>query len=273
MIQYEFRAGDGEQPGSPMDIGALMKHVRAEWTEARETDTPLAGTAIEKLQSEALATGQGATNDCVPFKTAPGLAEMSRRQHGLSQRQRTMLLLVDGRRTVAQVKGVATQAGAPASCFDELLALGLISLPEPAPSIRAVPVVDTGPVPLATQTHHGDLTRMNSLSFLPASVLGDSLMSSQYPTSDSAHGELAGVERETSPDEMLVEARRILMRAVRAKAPVTGSLTLIKLRRTRTRQDLLALFDEIDSHISKPIGHLSAQQTLRHVRGLLERPM
>jgi hypothetical protein len=114
---------------------------------------------------------------------------------------------------------------------------------------------------------------MNSLSFLPASVLSDSLMSSQYPTSDSALGELAGAERGASPDEMLAEARRILMRAVRAKAPVTGSLTLIKLRRTRTRQDLLALFDEIDSHISKPIGHLSAQQTLRHARRLLERPM
>jgi hypothetical protein len=198
---------------------------------------------------------------------------MSRRQHGLSQRQRTMLLLVDGRRSVSQVKGVASRAGAPDSCFDALLALGLISLPESGTAVPIPAPVESAPMPLMPTEPTGDSTRLSSLTFLSASIVGDSMMSSQFPVSESAYGELGAAEREANRDEMLDEARRILMRAVRSKAPVTGSLTLVKLRRARTRQDLLSLFDEVDAHISKPIGHLSAQQTLRHVRGLLERPM
>jgi len=78
---------------------------------------------------------------------------------------------------------------------------------------------------------------------------------------------------ERPQDDALEEARRILMREVRAKAPVTGALTLVKLRRATTREELTALFDEVGSHISLPMRRLSTQQILLHVKSLLERPM
>ena len=66
----------------------------------------------------------------IPVKTSDGHAELASRQRRLSQRHRTVLLLVDGRRTQLQVRALALQAGAPDNCFDELLDLGLIVLQE-----------------------------------------------------------------------------------------------------------------------------------------------
>ena len=87
----------------------------------------------------------------IPVKTPDGQAELNQRQRRLSQRHRTVLLLVDGRRTVSQVRYLALQAGATESCFGELLDLGLIALPPepPQPPITTVPIrpqPDGGPV-------------------------------------------------------------------------------------------------------------------------------
>ena len=66
----------------------------------------------------------------IPIKTPAGQAEMNNRQRRISQRHRTMLLLVDGRRTEAQVRSLSARAGVPGICFDELMGLGLIALPK-----------------------------------------------------------------------------------------------------------------------------------------------
>jgi hypothetical protein len=62
------------------------------------------------------------------------------------------------------------------------------------------------------------------------------------------------------------------MREVRQKSPITGALTLRKLRRATRREELVALLDEVAAHISQPMRQLSAQQVLLRVRGLLEAP-
>lgn len=239
-----------------------------------------------------------------PVKTAEGQAEMSRRHRGLSQRQRTMLLLVDGRRSVSQVKQVAVQAGAVDTCFDELIELGLIAVPKPpaiAPdpmTVAAAPASST-PLPAEPATfapsvpeHSLSLdsemdtvlpeTAVPSLPSLPslpsqlqalAPIPEDSVTSSWLASLESAFGDDSRSTDGAERDQALDEARRMLMRAVRSKSPVTGAMTLIRLRRARTREELFALFDEVDAHISTPMRNLSGQQTLRHVRTLLERPM
>jgi len=53
-------------------------------------------------------------------------------------------------------------------------------------------------------------------------------------------------------------------------APVAGSLTLMRLRRARTREELAGLLDEVEQRIAKPPRPLAAAQTLRRVRDLLE---
>ena len=67
--------------------------------------------------------------DEVPFKTAAGVDELARRLRGVSQRHRTVLLLVDGRRTLQQVLALAEAAGVPAGVFDELQAMQLVAVP------------------------------------------------------------------------------------------------------------------------------------------------
>jgi len=65
----------------------------------------------------------------VPFKTPLGHDELRTRTHRLSQRHRTILLLVDGRRPLAEVLGLAQQAGSSISHFEDVLRMGLVELP------------------------------------------------------------------------------------------------------------------------------------------------
>ncbi|HEU4460929.1 MAG TPA: hypothetical protein VFR90_17545 [Methylibium sp.] len=61
-----------------------------------------------------------------PHKTELGLDELRARTRGLSQRHRTMLLLVNGQRSRREVLALASQAGVGAEFFDELVAMGLV---------------------------------------------------------------------------------------------------------------------------------------------------
>jgi len=64
----------------------------------------------------------------------------------------------------------------------------------------------------------------------------------------------------------------LLMRALRAQAPVSGSLTLMKLKRAATRDDIESLLDEVEQRLRKPHRMIIAAQTMRHVRHLLSMP-
>ena len=178
-----------------------------------------------------------------------------------------MLFLIDGRRSAEQVKRMGEQAGAPPSCFDELLSFGLITLAPPVqrPSRAAATTTQKGSVEQDSKPESSFLPSARSL--LPESTINDTnvvaLSSPESLLREAGDGEV---------DTAFEEARRILMRAVRSEAPVAGSLTLIKLRRARSRSDLLALLPEVEARISRPLRRLTATQTLRHVRGLLVHP-
>jgi hypothetical protein len=171
-----------------------------------------------------------------PVKTAAGQDELTHRSRGLGQRHRTLLLLIDGRRSSAEIRHLAQQAGVPDRCFDELLSLGLVASRAPAEESSLLP-------------------SMQSLA--PESVWQDSVA-------------LRGAEAGT--DGPLEEARALLTRAVRSEAPVTGTLTLLKLRRAISRDELEALLDEVEQRIRKPRKQIIAAQTMRHVRHLLSLP-
>jgi hypothetical protein len=202
------------------------------------------------------------TGGAIPVKTAEGQAELGTRQRGLSQRHRTVLVLVDGRRTAAEVRALAAQAGAPDGCFDELLALGLIELPAaPAASITAArDAVPSVPVPL-------DDTLLPSVRSLPpdsssfdAVLGGRQPPESWLPDEDGADG--------APRDGAVEQARELLVRAVRQEAPLAGTLTVLKLRRARTRDELFVLLDDVEARLGKRRS-LTLEQTLQSVRRLL----
>lgn len=72
-------------------------------------------------------------NDVVD-KTEAGQAELRTRAAGLAQRLRTLLIMVDGARTVAQLQSAAAQVGAPADALDQLLQAGLVAVRSAAPA-------------------------------------------------------------------------------------------------------------------------------------------
>ncbi|HEY9065797.1 MAG TPA: hypothetical protein VIO33_12500 [Burkholderiaceae bacterium] len=219
----------------------------------------------------------------VPIKTPDGQAELSTRSRRLSQRHRTVLFLVDGKRSAIEVRSLASKAGVPDSCFDELLELGLIMLPPPTFSVLIEDEPD------AADTLHVDLplSGPNSLSalqgpgiaafpaeeesVLPASqtLQPETTSAGLFDDETPADSWYAALNDAPSDDTAFVEARDILVRAVRQEAPVAGSLTLMRLRRARSRADLVALLGEVEARITKPHRSLAAAQTLRRVRQLL----
>lgn len=69
----------------------------------------------------------------IPTKTPLGQEALRRRTGELGQRHRTILFLIDGRRTLAEVLGLAHQAGAATTHFEDLVRLGYVQLPPEAP--------------------------------------------------------------------------------------------------------------------------------------------
>lgn len=212
----------------------------------------------------------------VPMKTPEAVAELSSRQRKLSQRHRTVLLLVDGKRPEDEVRQLAVAAGSPDTAFDELLDLGMISRPAPLDEPASRATVESRPAPLRAEAPReatAPLAPDSVVSLLPAAA-------SLQPEShlDSSLNELSGIAMDAveaerlegeAQDEALEEARAILLRAVRAEAPVAGSLTMLRLRRARTREDIESLLEEVESRIFKPFKGLWASQTMSRVRELL----
>jgi hypothetical protein len=77
-----------------------------------------------------------------PIKTELGQQELKRRKRTLGQRHRTMLLLVDGKRSRDEVLDLAQQVGVGPSHFDELIEWGMVA-GEPV----AAPPADAAPEP------------------------------------------------------------------------------------------------------------------------------
>lgn len=69
----------------------------------------------------------------IPTKTALGQEAMRRRTGEINQRHRTILFLVDGRRPLSEVLGLAHQAGAATSHFEDLVRMGYVELPPEEP--------------------------------------------------------------------------------------------------------------------------------------------
>lgn len=80
------------------------------------------------------------TTGIIPYKTPEGLDELARRTRRLGQRHRTVLLLVDGRRSVDQVLALALAAGVAEHHYRDVLDAGLIALPEGAIAAPTQPV-------------------------------------------------------------------------------------------------------------------------------------
>ena len=180
----------------------------------------------------------------IPLKTPQGQQELTQRSHGLSQKHRTILLLVDGRRTIDEVMALAQHAGATPKHFEELLVLGLLLVPDQPAAPGPVGEVD---IPL----HTGLTLPPPEEDVVPAAPM----------VASGAMNEAV---------LLLESAREMLIDMLRIAAPVTGALTLMKLRRAQGREELADLLYEVQTKVERSrTKPADVDRTLEQARELL----
>ena len=181
----------------------------------------------------------------IPCKTAAGHAELASQDCRLSRRHRVLLLLVDGVRSLDEVVQLGRQVGVPRSYIDELFALGLIVIGPPV----AQPISEFaafGSDPALTQP----------------GAMGDTIGLGGA----MGNTELAQLDAQ---DIDLARARVAVLQALRANAPVFGMVTMIRVRRVRSRAELQALLPEVQARLSRSRPPVEARQLLQRVESLL----
>jgi hypothetical protein len=205
------------------------------------------------------------------FKTADGVSEMTTRARRLTQRHRTVLFLVDGKRSVAEVQRMAAAAGASETLLDELLSLGLVAVVEPNALGTAPTDAFRSSSGLVANTPQDD-------SLLPPLPPLGANSTAQPPLdlpvlravmeAHEAHQTRSG-ELDFSNDNPLGQAKDMLIRAVQEVAPVTGALIVLRLRRAQSIDSVNSLLEEVERRISKPNRSLLTQQLMSNVKQLL----
>ena len=246
------------------------------------------------------------SNPIVPVKTPLGHQELRQRTQRLGQRFRTVLLLVDGRRPLAEVLSMAHQAGAQSAHFEELLRLGLIELPS-LPELPELPEPPESPVP-PTAVPDDALGGAGGVEPAPEGAAGASAGSAQaapalpeavaadvsavpeaplaapaVPPAEpavSAAPAVAVVAAAAPPaaapappatEERLDEARRLLIDTLRRDTLLQRVFAPARVRAAQTQDELIGLVWEIErerAHVRRKRGQLLNLQRARDLLGM-----
>jgi hypothetical protein len=224
-----------------------------------------------------------------PRKTALGLDELRHRTRGLGQRHRTVLLLVDGQRSLDTLLDMADLAGARPSHFDELVQLGLVALPEtPAPASTgrdgsplaagmpqaADPELarPSPPAPIGAPitTAPGAPFAVHVAAEIVETVAGPTRSPAPEDAPDPTPGPMPiqilprwldatrqpffdePADTQASEEQRLHDVRSLLSEALGADALLFAPLTLNRVRSARTTRELIAVVWEIEHHRGHP---------------------
>ena len=226
-----------------------------------------------------------------PVKTPLGHEELRTRSHGLNQRHRTMLFLVDGRRPLSEVLALALQAGASTSHFQDLVSLGLVELAiEPGESSELTSsqlgALDSG----GLSTRSGALTveldsppepvkpspRPPRAPVVDRAALAVAQPSASRPAplgADSAPSPLSIEQRralaKAAADELFQQVRELLIDTLRVDAPLFSAITLMRVHRASSVKDLINLVWEIERHLGVSPKRRRELLSLHRARELL----
>jgi hypothetical protein len=181
----------------------------------------------------------------IPCKTAAGHAELASQACRLSKRHRVLLLLVDGERSLDEVRQLGREVGVPRSYIDELFALGLIVI---------------GPPMAQAISEFGNFAP--EAPFTQSGAMGDTIGLG----GPMGNTELAQLDAQ---DHSFAQARGALLQVLRANAPVTGMVTMLRVRRVRSRAELRALLPEVQARLSRSRPLAEARQLMQRVESLL----
>jgi hypothetical protein len=156
-----------------------------------------------------------------------------------------LLLLVDGERSLDEVRQLGRELGVPRSYIDELFALGLIVI---------------GPPMAQAISEFGNFAP--EAPFTQSGAMGDTIGLG----GPMGNTELAQLDAQ---DHSFAQARGALLQVLRANAPVTGMVTMLRVRRVRSRAELRALLPEVQARLSRSRPLAEARQLMQRVESLL----
>ena len=237
---------------------------------------------------------QPMSNPNAPVKTPLGHQELRQRTQGLGQRYRTVLLLVDGRRTVAEVLTMAQQAGAQTAHFEELVRLGMVELPAPPPPPPPEPPAEAAAAQDGAQTAAVELepgpgpaiepdvpvAPAPPVEFepaMPAAVVAPAAPPAASPAEPPAAPPVARAEPVVAPEaaasaeRKLDDARRLLIDILRRDTLLQRVFAPARVRGAQTQEELIGLVWEIErerAHARRKRVQLINLQRARELLGM-----
>lgn len=167
-------------------------------------------------------------------KTDKGRDAMARRAPELGPRLRSMLILVDGKRNVAELDKLGAGLGGGAALLEQLLEHGWIAPHDPngQPFQSTAPLADSPPAPVAA----------------PA-------LSTAPPSTAAAAPAATG-----SPTLPFLDARRLVVRFINDVAGPMGELTAIRVESCKTAAELQAQLPRVREALQNYRGAATVQR-------------
>ena len=167
-------------------------------------------------------------------KTDKGRDAMARRAPELGPRLRSMLILVDGKRNVAELDKLGAGLGGGAALLEQLLEHGWIASHDPngQPFQSTAPLADSPPAPVAA----------------PA-------LSTAPPSTAAAAPAATG-----SPTLPFLDARRLVVRFINDVAGPMGELTAIRVESCKTAAELQAQLPRVREALQNYRGAATVQR-------------
>ncbi len=223
-----------------------------------------------------------------PVKTPLGQDELRTRSHGLNQRHRTVLFLVDGRRPLSEVLALALQAGASTRHFEELVHLGLVELaiesavPDITPS--QLGALDSGGASTMSGVLAVDLDPPSALAGEAPRELGPVTLPRDAPMASAplprsaapiavAASALTIEQRralaQAADEELLQQVRELLIETLRVDSPLFSAITLMRVHRAHSAKDMINLVWDIERHLGVSRKRRREMLSLHRARELL----
>lgn len=167
-------------------------------------------------------------------KTDTGRDAMARRAPELGPRLRSMLILVDGKRNVAELDKLGAGLGGGAALLEQLLEHGWIAPHDPngQPFQSTAPLADSPPAPVAA----------------PA-------LATAPPSTAAAAPAATG-----SPTLPFLDARRLVVRFINDVAGPMGELTAIRVESCKTATELQAQLPRVREALQNYRGAATVQR-------------
>jgi hypothetical protein len=213
-------------------------------------------------------------------KTEAGREEMRTRALHLAGALRTVLLLVDGHRTVAQLKELMTGGKAPPDALEQLLALGLIAFQANAPADVAAPIAAPVAAPKAAASPRAaPLPPALPVSAPPppapvapkASKYGSApILEPKFGTASSIGG--AGLDSSellsTDAANRFNRLYTLMNEIVSDYLGLRGYFMQLKIEKCSSTEELLALQEELGTAIAKAHGREVAAELVNRIQAV-----